>query len=87
MPTYSQSVDRSRSLQTETTLVDLAQLEVVPKSVRPLEKQDEMETRRFWEPVTQSIVKKDYKKATANKQVIEQSQRDKAAKRQENDDP
>lgn len=46
-----------------------------------------METRRFWEPVTQAIVKKDYKKATANKQVIEQSQRDKAAKRQEAEDP
>ena len=74
-------------MQTESTFVDLAQLEVVPKSVRPLEKQDEMETRKFWEPVTESIVKKDYKKATTQKQIIEQSQRDKAAKRQEQDEP
>lgn len=74
-------------LQTESTFVDLAQLEVVPKSVRPLEKQDKMETRKFWEPVTESIIKKDYKKATTHKQTIEQTQRDKAAKRKEQDEP
>lgn len=67
--------------------MDLAQLEVVPKSVRPLEKQEDMETRKFWESVTESIVRKDYKKATTHKQIIEQSQRDKAAKRKEEDEP
>jgi hypothetical protein len=73
--------------QTETTLLDLSQLDVVPKSVRPLDKQDEMETRRFWDPVSQAIEKKEYKKATANKQTIEQAQRDKAARRQEENEP
>ena len=43
-----------------------------------------METRKFWEPVTQSIVKKDYKQATVHKQTIEQAQRDKAAAREKN---
>lgn len=41
-----------------------------------------METRKFWEPVTNAIVKKDYKQATAHKQTIEQAQRDKAAARE-----
>ena len=60
----------------------MQQLDVVQKSVRPLEKQSPLETRKFWEPVTQSIVKKDYKQATAHKQTIEQAQRDKAAARE-----
>lgn len=78
---------KKKGEKTESTLLDLSQLEVVPKSVRPVEKQDDMETRKFWEPVTNAIVKKDYKKATAHKQTIEQAQRDKAAKRKEDDTP
>ena len=70
------------ALQSETTLLDLGQLDIVQKSVRPLEKQDPMETRKFWEPVTNAIIKKDYKQATAHKQTIEQAQRDKAAARE-----
>lgn len=70
--------------KSETTLVDLSQLDVVQKSVRPMEKQDEMETRRFWESVSKAINKKDYRQATVNKQNIEQMQRDKTAERTKN---
>lgn len=67
--------------QAETTLLDMSRLDIVRKRVRPLEIQEAVETRRFWEPVTNSIVKKDYKQATVHKQAIEQAQRDKAAAR------
>lgn len=40
-----------------------------------------MESRKFWEPVTIAINKRDYRQATAQKQAIEQAQRDKAAER------
>lgn len=60
----------------------MQQLDIVQKSVRPLEKQSPLETRRFWEPVTNAILKKDYKGATTHKQTIEQAQRDKAAARE-----
>ena len=63
----------------ESVLIDLTKLDVVPKRVRSIEKQHEMETRRFWEPVSIAINKKEYKQATAHKQTIEQAQRDKAA--------
>lgn len=68
-------------IQTDTTLLDVAKLDIVPKSVRELEKQDPMESRKFWEPVTIAINKRDYRQATAQKQAIEQAQRDKAAER------
>ncbi|KAJ7253764.1 hypothetical protein B0H12DRAFT_1116519 [Mycena haematopus] len=48
------------------TLLDLAALDVVPKSVRPLEKQIPYESRRLWE---------------SEKVIIEQRQRDMAADR------
>lgn len=72
--------------QAESVLLDMQQLDVVQKSVRPLEAQDPLETRRFWQPVTQSILKKDYKQATVHKQTIEQAQRDKAAAREKSGD-
>lgn len=63
------------------TLIDLDQLALIPKSVRPLEEQDEQESRRLWDPVTQNLLGKNWGEATKQKQVIEQLQRDKAAKR------
>ena len=67
------------TLQAESVLLDMTKLDVVPKRVRPVVKQHEMETRRFWEPVSNAINRKDYKQATLHKQTIEQAQRDKAA--------
>ncbi|WWC86563.1 uncharacterized protein L201_001440 [Kwoniella dendrophila CBS 6074] len=63
------------------TLLDLDLLALIPKDVRPLEEQDEQESRRLWDPVTQHLIGKNWGEATKQKQVIEQIQRDKAAAR------
>ena len=68
-------------MQSESTLVDVSKLDIVPKSVRPLDKQDPMESRKFWDSVSVAIRKKDYKLANTHKQTIEQRQRDIAAER------
>lgn len=63
------------------TLIDMEILDLVPKEVRPVEEQEEMESRRLWDPVTQQIMVKNWGEATKQKQVVEQRQRDKAAQR------
>jgi len=67
--------------QTSTTLVDLLPLAVAPKTVAPLDEQDELETRRVWAPVIDALLKKDFSTASREKQRIEQVQRDKAEER------
>lgn len=62
-------------------LIDLSVLNVIPKAVRPLEKQLPFESRRLWESVTSRLVKKEFSDATKEKVVIEQKQRDEAADR------
>ncbi|GAA5836832.1 hypothetical protein JCM9279_007673 [Rhodotorula babjevae] len=64
-----------------TTLVDLLPLAVAPKTVAPLDEQDELETRRVWAPVIDALHKKDFSTASREKQRIEQVQRDKAEER------
>jgi len=63
------------------TLLDLSTLHVVPKVVRPLEKQEPRESRKLWENVTNNLLKKEYSEATKEKIEIEQRQRDEAAER------
>ncbi len=63
------------------TLIDLSQLEVIPKQVRPLEKQLPDESRKLWETVTNKMVSKEFGEATKEKVAIEQRQRDAAAER------
>ncbi len=46
-----------------TTLVDLASLSVMPKTVRPLERQHPRESRKLWETVTENLVKKEFSEA------------------------
>ena len=63
-------------------LIDLEQLNLVtPKSVRPLDVQEEMESRKIWKPVTEAIINKEFSQATKHKQEIEQMQREAAAER------
>jgi hypothetical protein len=64
-----------------TTLIDLAPLLSVPKTVRPISKQLPTESRRLWESVTNRLLRKEYGEATRAKHVIEQRQRDEAAER------
>lgn len=64
-----------------SALIDLSTLLVVPKEVRPLEKQLPRESRKLWENVTSNLLKKEYSEATREKVAIEQRQRDEAAER------
>lgn len=62
-------------------MLDLDQLALIPKSVRPLEEQEERESRKMWDPVTQQLLAKNWSQATNEKLAIEQKQRDISAKR------
>ncbi|KAJ7089220.1 hypothetical protein B0H15DRAFT_780149 [Mycena belliarum] len=63
------------------TLLDMSALEVLPKTVRPVEKQLPHESRRLWDNVTTRLLKKEFSDATKEKVNIEQRQRDIAADR------
>ncbi|KAI9286493.1 oxysterol-binding protein [Umbelopsis sp. AD052] len=65
-------------------LIDLTELEVMPKQVKPMEEQEEMESRRIWKDVTESILAKDFNQATKVKHALEEAQRAKAADRKSN---
>ena len=67
-------------------LIDLNKLDLTPKFVRDLEKQDDLESRKVWEPVTEAILEKDYNKATKAKQAIEHKQREAATERKNNNE-
>ncbi|KAF8989183.1 hypothetical protein BDQ17DRAFT_1257134, partial [Cyathus striatus] len=62
-------------------LIDLSYLQVVPKTVRPLEKQLSNESRKLWETVRDNLIRKEYSDAIKEKMAIEQKQRDSAAER------
>lgn len=62
-------------------LVDLQPLFAIPKTVPPLESQLPNESRKFWNPVTQAILNKQYSQATTLKRDIEEKQRMKANER------
>jgi len=49
--------------------------------VRPLEEQEPLESRRVWGKVIEAIHAKDFGRATKEKQIVEQRQRDEAAER------
>jgi len=63
------------------TLIDLAPLRQVPKTVRPISKQHPTESRRLWESVTSGLLRKEFGEATRAKHIIEQRQRDETAER------
>ncbi|KAK0546122.1 hypothetical protein OC846_005402 [Tilletia horrida] len=65
-------------------LLNVPDLDTIPKNVRPLDSQLELESRRIWQPVIKAILSKQYGEATKAKQVIEQRQRDIAAERKKN---
>lgn len=72
--------NRQTNVQEWKTLIDLDELALIPKLVRPLEEQEGHESRRLWEPVTTNLLAKSWGEATKQKQAIEQRQRDIAAK-------
>lgn len=54
---------------------------ITTKSVRSLDVQEDMESRKIWKPVTDAIINKEFSQATKHKQDIEQMQREAAAER------
>ncbi|KAH8819557.1 oxysterol-binding protein-like protein [Xylogone sp. PMI_703] len=64
-------------------IVDLRPLEVVPKLLPPESLQLPNESLRFWSGVTEAILARQFSKATAVKQVLEERQRTKAKEREE----
>ncbi|CBQ73362.1 conserved hypothetical protein [Sporisorium reilianum SRZ2] len=74
--TYKKKGDKEARL-----LLSVNDIDPISKAVRPLSAQDEMESRRIWEPVTTAILAKKYSEATKHKQDIEQRQRNVAAER------
>ncbi|KAL1871032.1 hypothetical protein VTK73DRAFT_2305 [Phialemonium thermophilum] len=66
----------------QVTIIDIAPLSVAPKQLPPEEKQLENESLRLWGGVTRAIHAKQFSKATALKQDLEEAQREKARERE-----
>lgn len=81
VPAAASKVDVSVPASEYATLIDLSTLKVIPKAVRPLERQLPHESRKLWENVTNRLVSKEFGEATKEKVNIEQKQRDEAAER------
>ncbi|WFD33091.1 hypothetical protein MSPP1_004148 [Malassezia sp. CBS 17886] len=67
---------------TAQPLVNMADLALYPREVRPVASQDPYESHRVWESVTNAITGRDYGRATREKQAIEQEQREIASRRE-----
>lgn len=65
-------------------IIDIIPLNVAPKILPPSEQMLPNESLRLWSGVTEAIHAKQYSKATEVKVALEEAQRDKARKREEN---
>ncbi|OQN98899.1 hypothetical protein B0A48_15245 [Cryoendolithus antarcticus] len=72
---------KSSPTESRIQLVDVAPLFPHPKACPPAEHQLPNESRRFWNDVTDAIMRKEYARATTVKQELEEKQRAKAAER------
>ncbi|KAF8455869.1 hypothetical protein BGX38DRAFT_1140158 [Terfezia claveryi] len=63
-------------------LFDATHAQATPPSVRPIEEQEEKETRRLWKPVVSALLKRDQQVATDEKFKIETRQREEAKARE-----
>ncbi|KAG9090602.1 hypothetical protein FRC06_000956 [Ceratobasidium sp. 370] len=80
--TWRGMIKWKRTGETESRpLIDLANLAVMHKHVRPIDSQLPNESHRLWEHVTKNLLSKNYSEATRVKQGIEQKQRDDSAAR------
>ncbi|KAF8605654.1 hypothetical protein BDV93DRAFT_438431 [Ceratobasidium sp. AG-I] len=79
--TWRGAVHWKRADDISRLLIDLSNLAILPKHVRPVESQLPNESHRLWEHVTKNLLSKNYNEATRVKQTIEQKQRDDAAAR------
>jgi len=72
---------------TQHLIMDLTPLSVAPKILPPTEKQLPNESLRFWSGVTDAITSRQFSRATALKQELEERQREKAKEREEKGTP
>ncbi|KAJ2549302.1 hypothetical protein EV175_004499 [Coemansia sp. RSA 1933] len=63
------------------TLIDMTDLCIAEKMVKPLEEQGELESRKIWEPVASNMLQSKYGEATKLKRGIEERQRTLASER------
>ncbi|KXX82420.1 Oxysterol-binding protein-like protein 1 [Madurella mycetomatis] len=66
----------------QITIIDIAPLSVAPKVLPPVEKQLPHESLQLWREVTKAILAKQFSRATAVKQELEEAQREKARERE-----
>ncbi|KAM8933832.1 oxysterol-binding protein-related protein 11 [Pelodytes ibericus] len=71
----------------EVRCVDLTNLPVTRKRVRPVEKQGLFESRRLWAHVTEALSAKNIEKATEHKRALEERQRAEERLRTETETP
>ncbi|KAJ1823077.1 hypothetical protein LPJ56_000412 [Coemansia sp. RSA 2599] len=83
---WDKRVAVKRTGSQERTLIDMTDLEVAVKIVKPLEEQGEMESRKIWNPVAASMLQGKFGEATQLKRDIEDRQRKLAAARKERDE-
>lgn len=73
----------ANNVQDQALLMDLAPLSVAPKIIPATSEQQPNESLRFWGRLTEAIEAKQFSKATQVKQELEDGQRKKAKKREE----
>ncbi|KAJ2173905.1 hypothetical protein IWW41_001687 [Coemansia sp. RSA 2522] len=80
---WDQQVTVQRMKEPERLLIDMAALRIADKSVKPLEEQGDLESRRVWEPVASKMRQGKFAEASRTKRAIEENQRTLAAGRKE----
>ncbi|XP_056235715.1 oxysterol-binding protein-related protein 10-like isoform X1 [Seriola aureovittata] len=65
----------------ENKVIDTSRLPVIKKKIRPLEKQDQYESRRLWQHVTASLKSGNMDAATEHKHCLEERQRSEGKQR------
>lgn len=67
--------------QEKRLLIDMSQLQPLPKVTLPIEQQHPMESQRVWQELTDCLLRGDYSQASKAKQKVEEAQRELAAQR------
>ncbi|KAJ2661779.1 hypothetical protein IWW48_002173 [Coemansia sp. RSA 1200] len=78
-----QRMNGNKKLGEAQTLLDMSDLDIAAKIVKPLEEQSDLESRRIWEPVATMMLQGKYGDATKLKRGIEERQRVLASERKE----
>ncbi|KAJ2822858.1 hypothetical protein IWW50_004036 [Coemansia erecta] len=80
---WDQQVTVRRTNEAERTLIDMSALDIAAKTVKPLDEQGDLESRRVWEPVASKMREGKHSEASRTKRAIEENQRTLAAERKQ----